>query len=395
MKPFIVISLSMLILAACGTQEAPAGKGFDISEKRALLQAKRSELTQLTEEISRLEKEIEIMDPNVKNARRKLVTTGPVKRQNFARYIKIQGAVEAEDLVEVAAETGGRIIKVFVREGEQVKKGDVLVELDLEQLDKQIAELETSLELAHTVFERQSRLWEQQIGSEIQYLQAKNNVDRLEKGLETLRFQRAKSTIYAPSAGVVDRVILQSGELAAPGVPILQILDLSRLKVVASVPENYLGVINRGDRVRVEFPALQKETEASVKMIGNMINPANRTFEVEATLQNRDKLLKPNLLANVLIREYYAENRITLPLELVQQEIDGREFVMVKDETPLGAVAGKKYVSTGQNYEGTMEILEGLDGTETIILEGARGLKDQEPITVFNTKNMDDNGGAE
>ena len=392
MKQIIVLSLSLLVWWGCGDAGVASEKVFDINEKRSQLQAKRAELNKLTVEIEQLEKEIEIMNPDVKSARRKLVTRGLVGREDFARYINIQGTVEADDLVEVSAELGGRIIRLHVKEGDNVRQGDLLVELDLEQLDKQIAEIEVSLDLAKTVYERQSRLWEQKIGSEMQFLQAENNLKRLEKNLEMLTFQRSKSKVYAPSSGVVERLILQIGEMTAPGTPILQLLDLNSLKVVANVPENYLSVVRKGAKVEVSIPALDRKAMAVVKMIGNTINPANRTFEVEATLENKDKMLKPNLLANMFIREYFSPNQLILPIELVQQEIDGREFVMVEEETTAGAVASKKYVETGLSYEGKIEILSGLQDNEKVIQEGARGLKDKEPITVIKAKTQENNG---
>lgn len=392
MKQIIVLSLSLLVWWGCGDAGVASEKVFDINEKRSQLQAKRAELNKLTAEIEQLEKEIEIMNPDVKSARRKLVTSGLVGREDFARYINIQGTVEADDLVEVSAELGGRIIRLHVKEGDNVRQGDLLVELDLEQLDKQIAEIEVSLDLAKTVYERQSRLWEQKIGSEMQFLQAENNLKRLEKNLEMLTFQRSKSKVYAPSSGVVERLILQIGEMTAPGTPILQLLDLNSLKVVANVPENYLSVVRKGAKVEVSIPALDRKATAVVKMIGNTINPANRTFEVEATLENKDKMLKPNLLANMFIREYFSPNQLILPIELVQQEIDGREFVMVEEETTAGAVASKKYVETGLSYEGKIEILSGLQDNEKVIQEGARGLKDKEPITVIKAKTQENNG---
>ncbi len=392
MKQIIVLSLSLLVWWGCGDAGVASEKVFDINEKRSQLQDKRAELNKLTAEIEQLEKEIEIMNPDVKSARRKLVTSGLVGREDFARYINIQGTVEADDLVEVSAELGGRIIRLHVKEGDNVRQGDLLVELDLEQLDKQIAEIEVSLDLAKTVYERQSRLWEQKIGSEMQFLQAENNLKRLEKNLEMLTFQRSKSKVYAPSSGVVERLILQIGEMTAPGTPILQLLDLNSLKVVANVPENYLSVVRKGAKVEVSIPALDRKAMAVVKMIGNTINPANRTFEVEATLENKDKMLKPNLLANMFIREYFSPNQLILPIELVQQEIDGREFVMVEEETTAGAVASKKYVETGLSYEGKIEILSGLQDNEKVIQEGARGLKDKEPITVIKAKTQENNG---
>lgn len=392
MKQLILLSSLALFLLACGANNQKEEMPYDPQEQRALLKQKRAEMSALAEQIDRLEKELDIMDPALKDARRKLVTTQPVQRKNFQRFVEIQGSVEADDLIDVTAEVAGRILKLTVEEGDPVKKGALIAELDLEQLKKQMAEVETSLDLAKSVFERQSRLWEQKIGSEIQYLEAKNTKERLEKSLETLNYQLGKSEVYAPASGVVERVVLQSGELASPGLPIVQILDMRKLKVVANVPETYLTAVKKGDQVTIKLPALNKDTRARIQMIGNTIDPANRTFEVEVGLNNGNGLIKPNLLAIMLIRDYEAKDRIVLPLELVQQEVSGKNFVLIRDETPTGPVARKVYVKTGESYEGEIEVLEGLEGNETLIVEGARGLSDQEPITVVNTQNEENNG---
>jgi membrane fusion protein (multidrug efflux system) len=392
MKQFIVLISLTLLAAACGSPGQQEENPYSAEEQRALLKQKRAEMSALAEEIDRIEKELEIMDPSLKDTKRKLVTTKTIERKDFKRFVEIQGSVQADDLVDVTAEVAGRILKLTVEEGDPVKRGALIAELDLEQLDKQIAEVETSLDLAESVFERQARLWEQNIGSEIQYLQAKNNKERLEKSLETLHFQLNKSKVYAPASGVVERVVLQSGELASPGLPIIQILDMRKLKVVANVPETYLRDIKRGDQVTIQLPALDMETRARVQMIGNTIDPSNRTFEVEVGLSNGKGLIKPNLLAIMLVNDYEAKNQIVLPLELVQQEVGGRNFVLIRDEVPTGPIARKVYVETGESYEGEIEVVKGLKGNEVIIVEGARGLTDQEPITIVNTQKEENNG---
>lgn len=386
MKYYIpTLLLAALFLAACQGNKSQEGKIPEkLEDKRALLKEKRQELSTLTEFIDTLEKAVAQQDPSVVADKRALVTTAPVERTNFKHYVEIQAAVEADDYVDVTSEVAGRITKLTVEEGDNIRRGQLVAQLDLEQLDKQMAEVEKSLELAKTVFERQKRLWDQNIGSEIQYLEAKNNKERLEKSLETLEYQRSKSKVYAPASGIVETVFLQSGELASPGMPIVQILNPRQLKAVADVPENYLRAVQVGQTVTVEFPALGEEQQARIALIGRTIDPANRTFKVEADLKKTHPLIKPNLLAVMFIKDKEREDVVTVPLEMVQQEVGGKDYVYVVGEGEAGPVARKVYVTTGDSYEGSIVIEEGLQGGETLIMGGARGLADQEPLTIKN-----------
>jgi membrane fusion protein, multidrug efflux system len=235
------------------------------------------------------------------------------------------------------------------------------------------------------VYERQQRLWDQKIGSEMQVLKAKNDKERLEKSLETARFQLTKANVYAPISGIVDMVFLKSGEMAGPGTPIAQILDVRSVKVVADLPENYLGVIKKGEEVTIKFPAINEERKARVSLIGSSINPANRTFEVEVNMNNSNGLLKPNLLALMKIRDFAQKDVFVLPLLVVQQEVSGKSFVYIKAEGEEGEMAQKVYVETGESYEGYIIVTKGLNGNEEIIMDGARGLSDKELIKVQET----------
>lgn len=386
MKYLIPLFALLVFLAAC-SQEAPeagSGQPESLEAKRALLKEKQVQLKGLTAEIAQLEKDIAQLDPGAGEKARRLVTTAPVERTDFQHFVEIQGSVKADDFVEATSEMAGRILRLTVKEGDNVRAGQLIAELDLEQLKKQIAEVEKSLELANTVYERQKRLWDQNIGSEIQFLEARNGKERLEKSLETLQFQLTKSKVYAPASGVAERVILQAGELAMPGAPIVQILNPRQLKVVAAVPETYLRAVNRGERVKVSFPALATEQEARVTLIGTSIDPSNRTFEVEADIQSQNGLLKPNLLAIMFIKDDEQKDVVAIPLEMVQQEVSGKDFVYIKEEGEDGAFAKKVYVRTGQTFNGNVVIREGLQGGEELIIDGARGLAENEPIRVQN-----------
>lgn len=386
MKYILQIVALVLGVAACSAPATEEGAiPQDLAGKRQLLKDKQNALKALTDEITALEEAISAQDPNSQVKKARLVTTIPVQQTDFKHFVEIQGSVEADDLIDATSEISGRILSMRFSEGDPIQKGQLVATLDLEQITKQIAELETSLELATTVFERQSRLWEQNIGSEIQYLEAKNNKERIEKSLETIRFQLDKAKVYAPASGVVERVILQGGEVAAPGLPILQILNTNKLKVVANVPENYLSAIKRGDRVKVEFPALNTEQDARVNLIGRTIDPSNRTFAVEANISTQKGLIKPNLLAIMQIQDYEERNVVTIPLEMVQQEVGGRKFVFVLDKAAEGTIAKKVYVEIGRSYKGDIVVTSGLKGGEELIVDGARGLAENELVEVQTT----------
>lgn len=375
-----ILILASLFLASCQqAEEIPT----DLEGKKTYLKTKQVELRDLQKEIANIQIEIDSLDPNSKKEKsRTLVTTQPVTKSDFNRYIELQAAVEAEDMVAASSETGGRITSLKVNEGQYVKRGQLIATVDLEGIKKQIAELDKSLELAVDVFNRQKRLWDQNIGSEIQFLQAKNNKERLEKSLETIQYQLTKGNVYAPKSGVIETVIIKSGEMTSPGAPIVQILNTRQVKVAADVPEKYLRNVKQGEMMSIEIPALDMQTKGRVTMLGRTINPANRTFKVEVDLPNPKGLLKPNLLANMLLNDFSAKDVITVPLELVQQEVSGKDYIFIKKEGEEGAMAEKIYVTTGESYDGNIIIKEGLQGNEELIVTGARGMANNSLIKV-------------
>ncbi len=375
----LIFSFAFLILS-CGqpTEEYPE----DLAGKKALLTAKKSELRDLKATIDKLKDEIGELSPEAKQRPKRLVTLQTAEKSDFKKFVEIQGTVQADDVVGASSEVGGRILNMNSKEGDYVKKGALIASVDMESVNKQVAELQKSLELATDIFERQSRLWNQKIGSEVQFLQAKNNKERLEKSIESVKFNLTKANVYAPISGYVDQVIANSGEMASPGMPIVQILNTSKVKVVADVPENYLSAVKRGAMVNIKFPALDVEKNARVSLLGRTINPANRTFKVEVNMNNSKGALKPNLLAMMMINDYAEKNVITIPIELVQQEVTGKDFIFAKKDTPEGPAAQKIYVVTGESYEGNIVIKEGLVGGEEIILDGSKGLTENELLEI-------------
>ncbi len=383
MKYLVSLITLFFLVVACQEepQVDPNAIPTDLNGKKEFLKNKKAELRQLTQLIEKTEAEIDVLIPDNQKART-LVTTAKVAIKDFERFVEIQAAVEADDMVTASSETGGRILQMNFKEGDNIRKGQLVAKIDLEQIDKQVAELETSMTLAKDVFERQSRLWKQNIGSELQYLEAKNNVERLEKSLETIEFQKTKANVYAPISGVIEMVNLNQGEMASPGMPIIQILNTNKVKVVADIPETYLGKIKRGETVTIKFPALDKEIQAKISQIGRTIDPANRTFEAEINLNNSKGIYKPNLLASMLINDFQAKNVPVIPVEMVQQEVSGKDYVYIKETGEKGEIAKKVYVETGENYNGEVIIKSGLTGGEALIMEGARGLAENQLVKV-------------
>ena len=209
-----------------------------------------------------------------------------------------------------------------------------------------------------------------------------NNKERLEKNRETIQFQLTKGNVYAPKSGVIEMIIAKAGEMSAPGSPIAQILNTNQVKIAANVPEKFLRNVRQGEMMAIEIPALEMKTKGKVTMLGRTINPANRTFKVEVNLTNPKGLLKPNLLANMLLNDFSAKNVITVPLELVQQEVSGKDYVFVKKDGKDGAIASKVYVKTSESYDGNIIIQDGLQGGEELIVTGARSIADNALIEI-------------
>ncbi len=376
--------LALLILGmtvACGSStEAETATPTTAKDARTALNAKRQEMKKLKVEMANLEALIAKMDPNSVKEKEVIVKVAKVKTKDFRHYVEVQGNVmTAQDPAFASSETGGRIVQLVVKEGQFVKKGALIAKVNLESISKSIAQLDKSLELALDIFKRQENLWKQKIGSEIQYLQAKNQVESLEKNKESLQFELTKASVYAPASGYIDRVMVKEGEMAGPGSPIVQILNTSSLKVVASVPEVYLGNIKRGEKVKVRFPALQQEQEARVAMIGRVINPTNRTFEVEATVKSMNGLLKPNLLSTMFVNDFSADGAVVIPDELIQQDVSGKAFVMVAERDR----AAKKIVTLGRTYQNETIVEIGLNGDEVLITAGATTVAEGELLKII------------
>jgi membrane fusion protein, multidrug efflux system len=373
--------LLILVFTACGkkTDNNQTSLNNDLETLRATLIEKQSQYKALGDEIEQLSQKISEIDTTEKP--RKLVTLDTIKTEEFRHYVDFQATVQSDEVARASSDIGGRIIKLMIIEGQMVQKGQLIAKLDVETLQRQLDELETNLALATTIYEKQQKLWDQKVGSEIQLIEAKSNKERLEKAKATIIANVAKSSVYAPCSGVVEILNTKEGEFVGPGSPIATIVNIKKIKVVANLPESYIGKVKKGDQVTINFPTLQEDIKATIKRIGKTISEGNRTFVVEASIQQMaDDILKPNLLARMRINDFTQKNTVVIKAELLQQESDGRSFVFVKSGDDANAIASKLFVEIDKIYEDKILIKSGLKAGDIIIKEGARGLADNELI---------------
>lgn len=364
------------VLIGCGNSEQ------DIETKKENLEKMKKQLEALEFNITELEREITQMDPSlVEQKGGKLVTTKTAAIKNFKHFIEIQGNAESDENVTISAEIRGEVKKMLVQEGQNVTKGQTLMQLDDEIIRRQIEEIEVNLELATTVFERQQNLWNKNIGSEIQFLEAKNQKNSLETNLVKIKAQLEKTRIKSPISGTVDEVIIKIGEMANPGYPMMRVVNLENIKIKADAPESYIGSVYQGEPVIVTFPALGIEKEATVSSVGKVINPQNRTFRVEIRMPNKDNQLKANLLAVIRIVDYEADSTIVAPTRLIQYGDDKKFLFVVKSEDGE-QIARKRIIETGKTYKGETEVKSGLYPDDILIDEGSRDVSEGDQLLI-------------
>lgn len=368
------IALTATLLMACGGE-----KQNDLTGKRDALAELKSQQSELTTQIKSLEGEITKLDPKkAEEARTKEVTVAPVAAATFRHFVELQGTIDAKNNVQVSPKSGGVITAVYVREGDRVRAGQAIAKIDDQILQETLSEIRTQLSLASTVYEKQAALWNQKIGTEIQYLQAKNNKESLERKLATLNAQLGQSTVMAPISGVVDRVDAKVGMSATPGTGLVNVVNLSQLKVVAKVADTYAGSVRKGAAVVVRFPDLNKELNARISFVATTVDPISRTFIIEAPLPS-DNSLKPNMLAQVKINDQTQANAIVINQNLIQNTEKG-QLVYVAFNEGGKYIAKARTVKTGQSYGGQIAVTEGLKSGDQIVTTGYQDLVDGQSI---------------
>lgn len=370
-----ILAVILIFLAGCSSQETEQSVRDQIS-------AHRKEINTLNQKIAYLEKQLSAMDPGEDNSQKIPVTVTPVLYEPFSHYIQISGNAEAVNEAYISPEVGGQIREIYVKEGDYVQKGQLLAKLNTEITESSIADLQSSLDLATVVYEKQARLWEKGIGSEIQYLNAKNTKESLEQKLVTLNAQQDMAMIKSPVNGVVDEIYKKKGELAMPGFQLMQIVNLDELYINADVAETYLGKINEGEMVRLEFPVYpDMQMEVPIYRKGNVINPGNRTFTIQIKVKNPERQLKPNMLSVIHIRDFSADSAVVVPSVLIKQDITGSYLYTIQDQDGK-LIAKKVYVTPGQSYQDKTMVVNGLGTGQQIIVQGYNMVSDGSEVYV-------------
>jgi RND family efflux transporter MFP subunit len=379
-KRFRNISLLGLTLVFSLLATSCGGGEQTTEEKQAHLQELKTQRDKLSDEIRTLERELLTAGVKVDTSDKKLkiVSATVVMPDTFRHYLDLQGKVEADDDVLVMAEMPGTVKRVFVKEGDAVAAGQTVAELDNSVLMKGIAELDSGLAFARTLYNKQKNLWDRKIGTEVQYLSAKQQVESLEQKRATLMAQAAMYKIKSPISGTIDEVFAKAGQTASPGMPAVRVVNLGRLKASAEVAENYVTTVKQGNNVEIEFPALSKSISTRIGFTSKVINPMNRTFNVEVNLAaNPD--YRPNMLAIFKVVDYENPQALVVPLNVVQNMEDGH-FLYVAESSNGVVKAVRRKVKTGSIYNGVVEILEGLKTGDKVITSGYQNVNDGQEI---------------
>lgn len=359
MKKIIYLAVIILI-AACGKPK----------DKKAELEQLKKERNDLNVKIAALEKEVGTKAVLAVSD----VTVQEIVPATFKNYLEVQGKVDAEENVQVNPEAAGVITAIYVSAGQRVSRGQVLAQLDDKVLRQSIAQLQTQLELANSLYKRQKSLWDQKIGTEVQYLTAKSQKEGVERQIGVLRSQQSMYKMKSPISGTVDKMDLKLGQAVSPGMPGITVVNTSKLKVEANVAESYAGRVNQGDEVEVILPDVPDSLRTKVTFASKVIDPVSRSFNVEVKLPARS-VYRPNMLAVLRIVDYKAANAITVPVNSIQKS-ETADYVFVAEN----GKAKRVNVRTGKVSDGMAEILVGLKAGDKVIVTGMQDLNEGAPV---------------
>ncbi|MFT5958774.1 MAG: membrane fusion protein (multidrug efflux system) [Polaribacter sp.] len=389
MKNIYLILLTVLILTSCEDKKATSVAGIlatndvaQIKSKKAALDAKQQELSlelkQLNDRLDALNE-----DKNIP-----LITTFTAKKTVFTHFIELQGNVQTKQNVLIYPEMPGILKSVFVKEGQNVVKGEILARIDDGGMSEQLAQLTANAQLAKTTYERQKRLWAQKIGSEIQFLQTKTSFEAQSSAVNQLKSQLEKAVIRAPFAGIIDNIFKERGIVVAPGMgsEIFRIINLSNMYIETEVPETYIGSITKDKLVTVNFPVLGETVTSKIRQVGNFINPSNRSFKIEIGVSNFNGNVKPNLTAKLKLNDYTNENAVLIPQSIISENAKGAQFIYVvkNKKEDNEAVAERLIIETGKTQGDFIEVTKNLAAGAEIVLEGARSVNNGQVVKVIN-----------
>ncbi len=366
----IFLSLNLLILLGCGSKSI---------DKKTELENLKKEHDQTAEKIKKLEKELEGKDGK-STEKIKYVSINEIKPVEFNQYLEVQGKIDGEENVGVNAKMPGVVTRVYVKEGDVVKQGQLLAQLDDDYMQKGLNELKSALDFASQMYDKQKNLWDQKIGSEVQYLSAKNNKESLENKLATLKDQVDQTKIKSPINGTVEDLQIKIGQAVSPGFPVFRVINFSKVKVVAEVAEAYSSRIRLGNEVILFFPDLNKEVKAKITFSSKYINPTNRTFIVEARLNPNEIDARANMIAVFRINDYKVANAFVVPINVIQKSSDTRFIFLAKEENNK-LIARKQIVNVGNIYNGKAEITSGLKEGDKVIMVGYQDLNEGQIIS--------------
>lgn len=367
---FIFMAGLMLLVASCGKTN---------TDKQSQLTELLKQQSELTDKINALKKEIEKSGDSTSSSNLKTVAASAITMGPFNHYVEVQAKVDADENINASPKMAGTITAILVKEGDKVSAGQVLATLDDQIMKNSINELQTQLDFATNIYNKQKSLWDQQIGSEVQYLTAKNNKEALERKMATLKEQWSMAQIKSPINGTVDNIYIKIGQAVMPGMPFINIVNLSGLKIKAEVAEAFITKIKSGDNVIIAIPDLNLEFPSKVSFASSVINTIGRTFTVEVRLPNSENRLKPNMVAVMKINDYSNQNTITVPVNVVQSSSDGNFVFVAVSENNRHHVA-RKIVETGLSYNGRIEIKSGLQAGELLITTGYQDVIDKEEV---------------
>ncbi len=372
-KKIFSLLIASAIFASCGNKDnAQTVDQLIAAKNNKELQARKATIQA---DLAKIEAALATLNVRKEEA---LVSVATLKDTVFNHYLDIQGSVNTKENILIQPEMPGTLIALNVKAGQRVSKGQLLARVDDGGSSQQVASLETQYQLAKTTFERQKNLWNQKIGSEIQYLQAQTQMLSLQRSVAQAKAMLSKTEIRAPFSGTIDEVFVEKGQVVAAGPQgLMRIVNLNNMYVSTSVPESYIGKLKVGTQVDVFLTSLNKNYKGKVRQIGNFINPNNRSFGIEVSIPNPENLLRPNQVAKLKVIDYTVKNAIVVPSNVIQEDGKGNQFVFVAtNSNGKTAMAKKAMVTTGKSSDNVTEILSGLSANDIIVIEGVNTISE-------------------
>lgn len=382
----LIITLSLILLLSCNSSRNSSINDLINKGDLETLKKKKKEYVDLMNDLrldlNEINNGIMLLD---ENEQIQVISKFNVIEKEFTTYVELQANLKSRKNVVILSEFQGALKNLFVREGQLVKKGELLAEINDSGLKEQLDQMLIQANYTKDNFDRVKRLWEKNIGSEMQFLKAKSDFETNNKMVEQIRDQLSKTKIYAPFDGEIDEIISNLGSNLVPGSSILRVVNLDIIYAEAQVPEKYVSSIELGTEALVSIPLLNKEVTSKIVQSGNFINPNNRTFRVEAPVENKDKRIKQNLNARIKIKNYSNIKALVVPLRVIREDASGRPFIYKLVETDKKDIllTVKIFVETGANNDEEIEITKGLSIGDIIVLEGANNVEDNQRVRVI------------